>query len=384
MDWGFEGSTRRRTCMLMITHACNLNCSYCYETHKQNIYMDVELAKKIILQESDFVSKSKDFDELEIDFMGGEPFMNFPLIKEIVEWLESGVVDIPWICFATTNATLLTDKIKGWLREHKQFINLGASYDGSSKMQSANRDTDRYNMDLDFFRELWAGQPLHMTISKETLPMLAEGVLDIQQKGYNVEAYLAEGIDWTIDDAMMYREQLCILKDTYLKDVTLTPLNVLSRFLDIFDLPAPEKNQGKWCGTGKYMATYDIDGKKYGCHMFTPLVLGKEKALLSEAVEWDAPESTNDEYCEECVLRTFCPTCPGFNYKYRGHIVNRDRRRCPMVLAGALTACEFQVERIAAMDKLDIRDAQHGKAALRAYEALKYFDVEKSSSPYKV
>ena len=49
-----------------------------------------------------------------------------------------------------------------------------------------------------------------------------------------------------------------------------------------------------------------------------------------------------------------------------------------------MTACEFQVERIAAMDKLDIRDAQHGKAALRAYEALKYFDVEKSSSPYKV
>ena len=119
MDWGYEGSTRKRTCMLIVTHACNLNCSYCYEAHKQNAYTDVDLAKRIILQESHFVSESKSFEELEIDFMGGEPLMNFPLIKEIVEWLETGVIDIPWVCFATTNGTLLTDKIKAWLREHK-------------------------------------------------------------------------------------------------------------------------------------------------------------------------------------------------------------------------------------------------------------------------
>ena len=84
MDWGYEGSTRKRTCMLIVTHACNLNCSYCYEAHKQNAYTDVDLAKRIILQESHFVSESKSFEELEIDFMGGEPLMNFPLIKEMI------------------------------------------------------------------------------------------------------------------------------------------------------------------------------------------------------------------------------------------------------------------------------------------------------------
>ena len=91
MDWDFEPSARRRTCMLMVTHACNLNCSYCYETHKKNAYMDVNLAKEIILREAQFVNDSDQFDELQIDFMGGEPFMNFPLIKDIVEWLENGV-----------------------------------------------------------------------------------------------------------------------------------------------------------------------------------------------------------------------------------------------------------------------------------------------------
>lgn len=41
--WEEEHSGRRRVCMLMITHACNLNCSYCYESHKQNAYMPPQI-----------------------------------------------------------------------------------------------------------------------------------------------------------------------------------------------------------------------------------------------------------------------------------------------------------------------------------------------------
>ena len=382
MDWGFESSTRRRTCMLMVTHACNLNCSYCYEPYKQNVHMDLDLAKEIISREARFVNESDDFDELEIDFMGGEPLMNFPLIKAVVEWLEEGVIIVPWLCFATTNGTLLIDEIKDWLRDHKDNIILGASYDGNIEMQLYNRGTNKYNIDLAFFNELWPDQALHMTISKETLPMLAEGVLYIQKKGYKLDAALAEGEDWTIEDAIIYRKQLCILKDIYLKEFELIPLNRLTRFINVFNLPATEKVQGKWCGTGKQMVTYDIDGQKYGCHMFTPLVLGKDKALITEAIEWDSPESTADDYCKNCVLRSFCPTCLGFNYKYRGHVAIRNKNWCPMVLAEALTACEFQVECIANMDKLDKQDAQHGKMALKAYAILKHLDIEKSKSPY--
>ena len=383
MDWGYEGSTRRRTCMLMVTHACNLNCTYCYELHKRNAYMDVNLAKEIILKEAQFVKESDEFDELEIDFMGGEPFMNFRLIKEIVEWLEEGAIDVPFICFATTNGTLLTDEIKDWLRQNKNAINIGASYDGNTEMQFTNRGTGKYNVDLAFFHELWPNQGFHMTISKETLPHLAEGVLDMQAKGYIVEAALAEGIDWTPADALKYREQLSILKNAYLKNTSLIPFNRLTRFITVVNSSDTEKVQKKWCGTGKYMSTYDIDGKKYGCHMFTPLVLG-DRALLADAVKWNSPESIADDYCRNCILRNFCPTCTGFNYKYRGSLANRDKRWCPIILAEALTACEFQIELIAKMDKLDENDAQHGQTALNAYQILKNLDLEKSQSPYIV
>lgn len=382
--WEEEHSGKRRVCMLMITHACNLNCSYCYESHKQNAYMSVELAKYIISKEAKMVAGSDKFDEIQIDFMGGEPLMNFSLIKEIVEWLESGAIDVPWVCFASTNATLIDHKIKKWLKEHRQYMILGVSYDGTSKMQSKNRGTDRYDIDLDFFHALWPEQTFQMTISKETLPFLAEGVLHVQRKGYEINASLAQGVDWTAEDAKLYREQLCILKETYLKDSQLSPLNRLIRYVDVFNLPSTERRQIHGCGSGLNMVTYDVDGKRYGCHMFTPIVLGKEKAIEANDIAWNKPDLMVDSFCESCVLRRFCPTCPGFNYKYRGHFASRDKRWCPLVLAEAMTACEFQIERIAMMDHLSTEDAEHAQTAIKAYNVLKYLDLEKSTSPYTI
>lgn len=46
--------------------------------------MDLNLAKEIIYREAKFVSESNYFDESTIDFMGGEPFLNFPLTKDVV------------------------------------------------------------------------------------------------------------------------------------------------------------------------------------------------------------------------------------------------------------------------------------------------------------
>lgn len=384
MKWNDENFIHRRTCMLMVTHACNLNCSYCYEAYKQNAYMDIDLAKKIICREAKFVENSNEFNEIEIDFMGGEPLMNFRLIKNIVEWLEEGAIEIPWVCFGTTNGTLLTDEVKDWLKHHKDSIILSASYDGTDKMQFTNRGTEKHNIDLDFFYHLWPNQSLHMTISKETLPTLAEGILDIQRRGYRVDVALAQGVNWTQEDAVLYRKQLSLLKDAYLNNTSLMPINILRRYTYISNLPTELDIQNKWCGTGRHMAAYDVDGQKYGCHMFTPLVLGEDKALLSESVDWSSLELTADNYCRNCVLRNFCPTCLGFNYKYRGGIAIRDKRWCPMVLAEAMVATEFQVERIAALDRLEKEDAEYAHAALSAYHILKSMNIEKNQSPYMI
>ena len=187
-----------------------------------------------------------------------------------------------------------------------------------------------------------------------------------------------------MEDAILYRKQLCILKNAYLKNTSITPFNVLRKYTYVLDASDEDEPQDKWCGTGKQMAAYDIDGKKYGCHMFTPLVLGKDKAILADGVDWESSESIADDYCKKCVLRKVCPTCSGFNYKYRGDIAIRDKRWCPMILAEAMTSSEFQVERISSLDKLEKEDAEHGQAALSAYGILKRLDIEKSKSPYVI
>ena len=345
--------------------------------------MTIDLAKNIILKEAEMIEHSDKFDEIQIDFMGGEPLMNFTLIKEIVEWLEKGAINVPWVCFASTNATLINDDIKDWLKKHKKYMILGISYDGTSKMQSQNRGTDNYEIDLDFFHNLWPEQTFQMTISKETLPFLAEGVLSVQRKGYEINASLAQGINWTMEDAKLYREQLCLLKEAYLKDVKLRPFNRLTRYVDVFNLAPTERRQIHGCGSGLNMVTYDVDGKKYGCHMFTPIVLGTG-AIGVNAIEWEKEDLMADPYCETCVLRRFCPTCPGFNYKFRGSFASRDKRWCPLVLAEAMTACEFQIERIAMINHLSTEDAEHAQTAIKAYNVLKHLDLEKSVSPYVI
>ncbi len=343
--------------------------------------MTIGQAKEIIVSEAEMVFNSDEYDELQIDFMGGEPLVNFDLIREIVEWLESDAINVPWICFATTNATLLDDERKAWFTEHRTSISLGASYDGTGNMQATNRGTGKYDIDLAFFHNLWPEQSFQMTISKETLPNLAEGVLYVQRKGYDINASLAQGIEWTLDDAKKYREQLTVLKDAYLKDHSIRPLNRITRFVEVHDAPKNEFKQIHGCGSGHNMVTYDINGQKFGCHMFSTIVLGDE-AVGTDEINWDDPDLMVETYCEECVLRQFCPTCPGFNLKYRGALNCRDKHWCPMVLAEALTACEFQIERLAMLPSLTKEDAEHAQVAIEAYHILKQINPQTATSPY--
>lgn len=380
-DENMAGDLKCRTCMLLITHACNLHCSYCYESHKDKKTMSFSLAKSIILQEAEHVKKEASFERLEIDFMGGEPLMNFPLIQEIVEWLEKEPLDVPFICFATTNGTLLDDSMKNWFRKHKNSIWLGASYDGSPKAQQKNRGEKAADVDYGFFYELWPRQGFKMTISKDSLPDLAEGILETQRKGYRLAASLAQGVDWTEDDAEIYLEQLRKLSRIYRSEDTLTPINLLTKELRITQ--NHEKKQKRFCGTGTYMATYDVDGKCYGCQMFSPLVLGDERAIESQQMNWGDEDIADDVRCRQCCLKDYCPTCMGYNYFYRGNAARRDFRWCKMILAEIIAACEFQILSLGQQKNLSGLEAEYGMAALKASSILQVLSIKEAEPPFK-
>ncbi len=370
---------KRRTCMLMVTHGCNLNCTYCYEKFKNGAKrMDTALAKEIILKEIEIVKNNERFEELEVDFMGGEPLLRFDLIKEIVEWLETGVCPIPFVCFATTNGTLLTPQMKDWFREHRKFACLGASYDGVGSSQEANRGDAAAHVDLEFFHEVWPKQGFKMTISKESLPFLCDSFIDAYHKGYRIDASLAQGVDWNLEDAKIYQQQLRLLMEFYRRTPLAQPCDLLSRGL--YGIGEKSERQIKYCGSGTYMATYDVDGTMYGCHMFTPLVLGERAVKHSDFVGWSDDQILTDSACQGCGFMNWCPTCIGFNLLDRGEVQLRDHRWCAMIAVQAMCACEFQLDYFSLLSQqqeLNQEEAATLQSALQAYEYLATIDIDK-------
>ena len=365
--------------MLMVTHACNLSCAYCYERFKSGATMSYDTARTAL--ELEFAKAASDADAtgLEIDFMGGEPLLAFPLIRQIVEELEASPPPVPFICFATTNGTILDAEMKVWFERHCRTMWLGASVDGTEAAQRTNRGEAAAGIDLGWFRRTRPAQEFHMTVYRESLPHLADGVMRLLEDGHSVNASLAQGTGWDGPDAKEFSAQLRRLAEWFLADgARFRPLNLLAREVVLADDDAPAAP--RWCGSGREMTTYDVDGTAYGCHLFTPLVLGGKALSLAEAAETPCEEP--DPFCARCILRLYCPTCAGFNHKDRGASNRRDRRGCRMVLANAKEAAEFQVRRLAREPALCTEaDVRVAKSALRAVAAISGLDEAHAEFP---
>ena len=353
--------------MLIITHACNLNCTYCYERFKGERSMSFETAKKCILAELGRVRASDDYRELEIQFMGGEPFMNFKLIRQVVEWLEEIDSDVPYVCFASSNGSLIHGEIATWLERHRKRMFVGLSYDGNSEMQSTNRGGEF--VDVKWFIETWPSQGMHLTVSKETLPQLADGVMSLQRMGGRCTVALAQGVDWSVDDARVFRRELKRLADFYLAEDGYAPVEpLMTRSF------ASVGNRGKAsrsCGTGRGMTTYDVDGTAYPCHMFTPLVMGERAQDMGRAAVCRNDDLV-DEGCRGCSFDNWCPTCYGFNCSLRGDVRKRDHSWCKMIYAQAEVVSEFQL-RYFHKRRQSITEGDAGQlvAALRVHEMFR-------------
>lgn len=67
---------------ICVTHNCNLDCVYCYQEHDTNVRMNFETAKKCI--DWIFNNIPDDMEGVEIGFIGGEPLLEFDLIKKLL------------------------------------------------------------------------------------------------------------------------------------------------------------------------------------------------------------------------------------------------------------------------------------------------------------
>lgn len=333
---------KRKSIMLLLTYNCNLRCSYCYEPKKRKHKMTFESAQKFILEQ---LSLAKDtYDSFEIQFMGGEPLMEFALIQRIANWIwESKPYNKEYILFAQTNGTLLDKAMKEWFGIHKlQFI-LALSMDGTMQMQNINRSHSYRLVDTDFFIRNWPTQNVKMTISPNTIDTLSDGVKFLHKIGFKyIAADLAMGptIKWNADNLKSYKKELDRLVSFYMENIDIIPFSMLR--LDPIGIMYEESSYYKTCSCGEDLVCIDWDGKTYACHLFSPISVSRTKAELSNVLyDFSNHEQFISETCKGCKLQTICNRCYGMNYICTNNISEPSPFHCNAFKIRFFAACKL-------------------------------------------
>lgn len=321
--------TNTRSISLIVTERCNLSCVYCYEHNKSAANMTFEQAKKIIDKE---LKEMTPQENTYIDFFGGEPFLNFELIKQVYDYVMSfynGKIRF----FATTNGTLVHGEIQEWLKRHLDYFSVGLSLDGIRTAHNINRSNSFDDIDLDFFLRYYPEQGVKMTISEQSLPYLAESVIFVTKLGFDVACNLAYMTDWMAEkNKAELVKQLNSLIDFYVENPHVKKCTMLDFKIDV--LARPSENAGKirkYCGTGTAMVCYDLSGNAYPCQLFTPLSAGKSAKKTGEiAITNDFDLSLLEPKCRECYYLRICPFCMGSNYLSTGSLFKPDEARCEL------------------------------------------------------
>lgn len=363
---------------LIITDGCNLNCVYCYEHNKQARMMNFDTAKSII--DAEF---SKQFDFYNISFFGGEPFLNFPLIKRISEYIWNSEMSSKCKISVSTNGTMFDSEIRSWLTQNSHRFFIGLSLDGTEETQNRNRSNSSSLIDLDFILSLKEVY-IKATVSPYTIDHLFDDVKYLYSLGVEFTINLALDYKWDMSNLDIFAKQMIKIVDWTLENDP----PFLCRLLDVpMESVSPDspKTVPKYCGAGTKLITYDVDGRRYPCQMFAPMSFKKDQ-LAVEFTEY-IDICALDKKCQVCPLVAGCPTCYGANYNEFGNLYSKNLFICRTVIIQYIAASNYWIRHIKAeCDKHnrlpDEREAKILSRARTVYEF--YYNLIDDDSEYSI
>lgn len=296
---------------LVVTERCNLNCTYCQsnKTFKQN--MSWEVAKKNI----DTYLSTTEVKRPSITFMGGEPFIAFRLIKQIVAYVDEEYRTHKVSYTVVTNGTLVHGEIQDWIKINEDKVHVILSLDGLGDTHNKNRSNSLNKIDIEFFRSL-KRPVVNSVFTLDTIKYLANTVIELHEKGFNIKAFIADGEQWGAGHIGMIAEQLMQLITFYLDHPTIYPVSLLSQPL-YYLLTSDHIRR---CGTDDFSeVSVSADGSIWACHRCSP---------FENHGTWTIPEKylslKNARYllpaCETCFLENICNACPASNASIKDNV----------------------------------------------------------------
>jgi len=337
---------------LHIAHDCNLACKYCFagegEYHGDRSMMSLEVGKKAI---DYLVSHSGNRKNLEIDFFGGEPLMNFEVVKGIVTYAKSKeeTFNKHFRFTMTTNGVLLNDEIIAYLNEH--MYNVVLSIDGRKEIHDRMRPTPNgkgsYELILPKFKQVAESRNQENYYVRGTFTHFntdfAEDVMHLADQGFkqiSVEPVVAEkrmSYALTDDDVSILKKQYDLLADKMIEyKAAGKPFTFFHFMIDLGQGPCVVKRL-TGCGAGtEYMAVTPW-GDFYPCHQF----VGDENFLLGNVdtgvtnialqKDFKSCHVYNKEDCTDCWAKFYCSGgCAANAQHFHGNIHKTYEAACEL------------------------------------------------------
>ena len=351
---------------LHIAHTCNLNCSYCFASqgkyHGERAVMSFEVGKRAL----DFlIEHSGTRRNLEVDFFGGEPLMNFQVVKDLVAYTRSIEKEKGknFRFTLTTNGVLVDDDVIEWA--NRECSNVVLSLDGRKEIH------DRFRVDyagkgswekivpkFQKFVEARQGKNYYMrgTFTHANPDFLTDirTMLDLGFTELSMEPVVCAADD----PSALTEEDLAIVVDQYEKLAQLMlerdregrPFTFYHYMIDLTGGPCIYKRISG-CGSGtEYMAVTPW-GDLYPCHQF----VGEERFRLGDIWQGVTNSEIQSEFaacnvyahpeCRDCWARLYCSGgCAANAYHATGSVTGvyedgcklfRKRMECAIMVAVA-------------------------------------------------
>lgn len=327
---------------LHVAHDCNLKCKYCFaeegEYGGKRELMSLDVAKKSL----EFLAKSSGTrHNLEIDFFGGEPLMNFDVVKETVEYgKELGKKYNKDFRFTfTTNGVLLNDEIIKYSTDNMETLVL--SIDGRKEVNDKIRPTPNgkgsYDIIMPKFKEVaeirnQEGYNVRGTFTRHNLDF-SKDVLHLADEGFK-QISLEPVVSSEDNDYYIREEDLPQIFDEYEK----LAVEMIKRrdegkgfnfFHFLIDLTggACMAKRVVGCGAGTEYLSITPNGDLYPCHQF----VGHEEFKIGTIYdgvqnldlrsEFESCNVYSKEECRVCWNRFYCSGgCAANSYYSNGDI----------------------------------------------------------------
>ena len=325
-----------------IAHDCNLACKYCFaeegEYHGRRALMSYEVGKKAL----DFlIANSGNRRNLEVDFFGGEPLMNWQVVKDLVAYgrEQEKIHNKNFRFTITTNGVLLNDEVQEFV--NKEMDNVVLSLDGrkevNDKMRPFRNGKGSYDLIVPKFQKFAELRHQDKYYVRGTFTHyntdFAADVLHLADLGFkqiSVEPVVAPPTeDYAIreEDLPVIFEQYDILAREMIKrEKEGRGFNFFHFMIDLTGGPCVYKRLSG-CGSGTEYLAVTPWGDFYPCHQF----VGNEKFLLGNVDEGILNTDIRDEFkccnvyakekCRKCFARFYCSGgCAANAYNFSGDI----------------------------------------------------------------